>query len=96
VTVPVLEQDVQELDLSFRAGNDYSFQLTCSLDLTTYTIEAKIGKENFAISIVDPYTRVLSLTDLQTIGLKNFTPWHFTLTKNGISRTFFSGKYIKL
>lgn len=89
-------QNINELDLSFRLGDDFAFDLTSPFSLAGATIEATIGTLNFTIDTVSEFQITLSLTEAQTITLQNGTPWLFRVTKDGYTRTYFQGKFVQL
>lgn len=92
----VIEQNVNPLDLSFRQGDDFAFDLTSPFSLTGATLEATIGSLSFTISTVSEFQITLSLTEAQTATLSNGAAWIFRVTKDGYTRTYFQGKYTQI
>lgn len=92
----VIEQNVNPLDLSFRQGDDFAFDLTSPFSLTGATLEATIGSLSFTISTVSEFQITLSLTEAQTATLNNGDAWIFRVTKDGYTRTYFQGKYTQI
>jgi len=91
-----IEQNINILDLSFRAGDDFQFEITAPFSLTAATLTATIGGMNFTVATVDQYTRTLTLTEVQTATLEGGEVWQLRITIDGYTRTHFEGKYIPL
>ena len=92
----LIEQNINYIDLSFKAGDDFAFDLVSPFSLTGATIEATIGSINFTVSTTDPTHITLSLTELQTVTLPNKAPWKLRITQDGYTRTYFAGVYLPL
>ena len=92
----VIEQNVNPLDLSFRQGDDFAFDLTSPFSLTGATIDATIGVLNFTVATVSEFQITLSLTEEQTATLNNGDAWIFRVTKDDYTRTYFQGKYVQI
>lgn len=93
---PKIEQNINALDLSFRAGDDFMFEIVSPFSLSGATIEATIGTLNFTVSTIDQYTRTLTLTEVQTATLSGGETWRLRITQNDYTRTHFEGVYIPL
>lgn len=91
-----IEQNVNLLDLSFRQGDDFAFDITSPFSLTGATIEATIGALSFTVTTVSEFQVTLSLTEAQTATLSNGNAWIFRVTKDGYTRTYFQGKYTQI
>jgi hypothetical protein len=93
---PKIEQNINLLNLSFRAGDDFLFEIVSPFSLTGSTIEATIGSLDFTVATVDQYTRTLSLTEVQTATLAGGETWRLRITISDYTRTHFEGVYIPL
>lgn len=88
-----IEQNINLLNLSFRKGDDFAFDITSPFSLTGATVEATIGSISFTISTISEFQITLSLTEVQTATLENGVEWLFRVTKDGYTRTYFQGRY---
>jgi hypothetical protein len=94
-TVETICQTPAYLDLCFVAGDDFSLTITFPFVITDYSIVARIGSIDFTVNKSTDKILIITLTDTQTAGLSNHAQWSLKLTKNNITRTYISGKYIQ-
>lgn len=94
--MPVIEQNVNILDLSFKSGDDFAFDIQCPFSLSGATTEATIGAISFTITPITDTSITLSLTEAETATLVGGESWKLRITKGGYTRTYFEGKYIQI
>ena len=84
------------LNLKFKSGDDFAFDITFPFSLSGYTIAATVGNTSFTVTPVSDTKITLSLTELQTESVNTSSAWKIKLTKNAITRTYISGNITKL
>jgi hypothetical protein len=94
MSIPACVQAPAEYDISFVAGDDFSFRLVFPFDLTDFVIFAQIGDRVFTITRLSNIEIRLSLTKTQTAGFQNHTQWRLTVSRDDITRTFIKGKFL--
>ena len=92
----IIAQNINELDLSFKQGDDFSFDIEFPFSLTTATIKAKIGTIDFTKNLNTEYICSFILNESQTESIENGAEWYIRITKDDYTRTYFRGRYIAL
>ena len=98
--MPTMIQDNGVLDLKFRSGDDFAFDVTFPFAVTESQAQAAIGnlnaRQSFRITSQGSTKIRLSLTKFQTAQLENAVPWELKVVYQGNLRTFIAGKYMKV
>jgi hypothetical protein len=89
----VILQDCAKIDISFKPGDDMSFDIEFPFDVIDYEIEISLGDTPFTVVEIDSKTIRCSLDEIQTTQIKDRAKFLLRLTKDDYTRTYNDGRY---